>query len=272
MGEITPNTGNLPIPAEFVQHASDRLGLPDNHPVVLEHARILHELTIKDSEILELRVKLDRAQKDPLTGFWLRGPGFENVEQLMSIVENNLAGLGKELENAPNALLAIGLDVEAMHYTNNWYGQQAGDARLIYAGGELRETSNIITSSSRAIDRRAERRGEQESRLPDLHIRTGGDEFFSVYPFRETDDNTKEAVAKIITERLSRNKQKNASNLRILYKVGFFVPGTGQTPEDLYNSVDPKADMSRSEKLARPIFKIVRLGLGQYKPPLAGEL
>lgn len=256
MSEVTNGSrGSRPL-AESLQIAGEKLELPPDHPAVLEYVR--------------LERQLEEAQKDPLTGFWLPGPGFRKLEERMSVVENTLAGFNGA--DAPNALMVVVLDVEGLHYTNNWYGQLGGDARLKIAGRELREVAGIVRSSSRAHDRRSVLRGEESTREPDLLIRTGGDEMMAAMSFHEKDDNTKEAMTERVTQRLSQNKAQNAPNLRILYGVGFFTPGTGQTPEDLYHSAEPKARMSQRQKLARPIFKIVRLGLGQYRPPARGEL
>jgi GGDEF domain-containing protein len=281
MTEVVSGSGEPSKSIDITQLAQE-LGLPETHPAVVAHARALselkaknEELQAKDEKLFELKKRLDDAEKDPLTGFWLRGPGFRQVEEFMSIVENNLAGLNDNVdgaEDAPNALMAIGLDLEGLHYTNIWHGQRGGDARLIRVGSELREAADIVRQSARMRDRRAEAREGEDRRKQDLLIRTGGDELMAVLLFRETDENTKTVMTERITQRLSRHKLENAPNMRIIYRVGFFEPGIGQTPEDLYHSVEPKAAMSRKEKLARPIFKIVRLGLGQYRPPTSGEL
>jgi len=239
-------------------------GLEPDHPLVLAYAAVLREKEFKQSENDYLRLELDNAQRDPMTGFWWRGPGFSRVEDMISTVENNRAGLGDD--DGPNAILGIGLDVEALHYTNNWYSQKGGDARVVIASRELREVSGILKDSLRTSERRTKSRGESDSRISDVLTLTGGDEFMAALAVTLSPEETEAAVATTVIERLAERKNQNIPNTRILYRAGFFVPG--QNAEDFYHSVDPKAHFSRAEKLSRPIFKIVRLGLGHYRPPL----
>jgi hypothetical protein len=183
---------------------------------------------------------------------------------MISLVENARAGLGDD--NSPNAIFGMGLDVEALHLTNNGYGQSGGDARVVFGSRELREVSGILKDSLRTSDRREKPRGEAESRIHDILIRTGGDEFMAALGVRLSPEETEEMIASTVIDRLAERKKQNIPNTRILYRAGFLAPG--QNAEDFYYAVDPKAHFNRMERLSRPIFKVVRLGLGQYRPPL----
>jgi hypothetical protein len=256
-----------------------RFGLDPSHPAVEAHARALAEIEEKQSEIDRLAIELDEASHDPLTGFWLKGPGFSKVGDLISVVENNRAGLGDG--DGPNAILGIGLDVEGLHYTNNWYGQKSGDIRLVQASRELRGVAEILQETVRTGARRhaqeqpsdePDRRGGSADRRhgdfsnADVLIRTGGDELMAALPVSLTSKEMEEAVARAVLGRIADRKNQNMPDLRILRRVGFYQPG--QTAEDFYHFVEPKAHFSRRRKLARPIAKVARLGFGQYRPPI----
>lgn len=250
--------------SEGIEAIAETFGLESTHPIVLAYVEALNDNENKQAEIDTLKLELDRAQRDPMTRFWWRGPGFSKLESMISMVENNRAGLGDA--DGPNALLGIGLDVEALHYTNNWYSQRGGDARIVFASRELREVSGVLRDSLRTFDRRKTSRDETTSRENDLLIRTGGDEFMAALAVTISPEHSEEEIAATIIERLAERKNQNIPETRILYRAGFFAPG--QNAEDFYHSVDPKAHFSRMERLSRPIFKVVRLGLGHYKPPL----
>jgi hypothetical protein len=166
--------------------------------------------------------------------------------------------------------LGIGIDIEAMHHTNAWYGQKGGDARVIHAGEELRQVAETVRSAIRTGDRRNKPREVQTSRLEDILIRTGGDEIMVAMAVRLPANKTEEDIAKLVLQRLSDKKNNIIPDQRLLYATGFYR--LGQTPEEFYHSIEPKARMGRTYKLARPIFKVVRLGLGQYRPPFIGQL
>lgn len=243
--------------------------MPAGDPAVELLAGTRYDLDKKTEEVIQLKRALEIAQKDPLTGAWNRGPGFLKLEEMISLVENVQAGLVQG-EDLPNAIMGIGLDIEAMHHTNAFYGQKGGDARVIHAGRELRGVVDTVRTNLRTHDRRNEPREGQNPRLEDLLIRTGGDELMVAMAVRLTAENTEEKIAGIVIDRYADTKNMTIPDQRITYAVGFFKPG--QTPDDFYHSVEPKARMGRMYKLARPVFKVVRLGLGQYKPPLMGEL
>jgi hypothetical protein len=249
-------------------------------PVYLEQASIDAELSPEHSAVKLLAIarferdvkiaELEEAQKDPLTGAWGRGPGFRKLEAMISLIENVQAGLHDDNPDLPNSVMGIGIDIEAMHHTNTWYGQKGGDARVIHAGEELREVAHAVSGVLRSSDRRSKPREEQSSRLEDILIRTGGDELMIAMAVNVTTDRTEEDIAKLVLQRVSDKKNNIIPDQRILYATGFYRPG--QTPEEFYHSIDPKARMGRTYKLARPLFKVVRLGLGQYRPPYLGEL
>lgn len=249
---------------EAIEDIASKFGLEPTHPLVQAHAEALREIEAKQTENDSLKIELDQAQRDPMTGFWLRGPGFSRVEEMISMVENNRAGLGND--EGPNAILGIGLDVEALHHTNNWYSQKGGDARVVHASHELRDVASALQDSLRTSERREKPREESAPRVKDLLIRTGGDELMAALAVRLSPDVTEEAVAATVIKRLADRKKQTVPETRLLYRAGFFV--AGQNAEDFYHSVDPKAHFSHMERLSRPIFKVVRLGLGQYRPPL----
>lgn len=269
-GELPSNGPAMgPVPPEYLDQAALDIRMPSGDPAVQLLAKTRYELDKKTEETEELKMELEAAQKDPLTGAWNRGPGFMILEEMMSLVENVQAGL-VEGEDLPNAIMGIGIDIEAMHHTNAWYGQKGGDARVVHAGQELREVVDAVRTNLRTHDRRNEPREGHNSRPEDLLIRTGGDELMLAMAVRITEEKTREKIAGIVIDRMADTKERTIPDQRITYAVGFFEPG--QTPDDFYYSVEPKGRMGRMYKLARPIFKAVRFGLGQYKPPLMGEL
>jgi hypothetical protein len=252
---------------------------------IADYSRLLDDYENLITEHNLLGLELDEAQHDPLTGFWLNGPGLSELNEVISLVENNRAGLGDP--NGPSAILGIGLDVEGLHYTNNWYGQKGGNTRLIQASRELRDAAEVLKDSVRTqyrrqgqneqpdeSDRRSLSGDRRQGKTPptDVLIRTGGDEFMAAMAVHLTAENTEEKTVRAVLGRLSARKNQNVPGLRILYHVGFLEPG--QNAEDFYLAIDPKARMNRLTRLARPIFKVVRLGMGQYKPPIesTGEL
>jgi GGDEF domain-containing protein len=259
----------------------DRIGfmfdIDPAHLIVEAHARALAKIESRQAKIDELEAELFKAQHDPLTGFWMPGPGFEQLGEMISMVERNRAGEGDE---GPNAIFGIGMDTEALHYTNNYYSHKAGDARITFDARRLVEAADVVRESVRSRERRVlglpanhqdRRLNENDGKdrrsynSQDLLIRTGGDEFMAALAIRLTPEDKGDELARMVIGRLTALREKNIPASRILVRAGFYM--AGQTAEDFKHAVDPKAHLSRREKAARPLSKIMRLGLGHYRPP-----
>jgi GGDEF domain-containing protein len=257
------NDSDKELPEIFIHNAARELGLPLDSEAVLKHARLLQGyLEIWDLNV-ELQIKLNEAERDPLTDYWLKGPGFRKLDELISLVENTQDGL-IDAEDSPNAIFGLGIDLEGLHYTNNFYGQEAGDTRLIETSMGVAGVAEIIRETVRQRDRREQPRSGKQHRPEDIRIRTGGDEFLIACGVRLTPEHDEVDVANTIIDRMKIHKAQTIPGARILFKGGFWE--RGQKAEGFYYSVEPKVDLVRFQKLARPVVKIARLGIGQYKP------
>ena len=177
----------------------------------IENAR-LHQL------VCQLQPFRAMAYRDPLTGLWNRRYFDERFAE----------ELGRANRAPVRCFTVMAIDINELKRINDRDGHRAGDRAIAWAAGFLRQTF----------------------RAHDIVCRTGGDEFYVLFP--DIDRAAARAIVRRLKECLAQARRENPAGPGLSVGTATF-PGEARTPELLMEIADHAMYTDKREQKAARI-------------------
>lgn len=256
----------------FIVSTAQQTGLETSHPYVLAIAEANYRAARFEQALIaaEETVRQQDAEREELiydhdTGLLLFGPAIKLGNLLLNEVNRNLNSPDVDDPRAPNALMAAGIDIEALHIINNRWGDTGGDAAIGAAADTLIDAADYLNATFRTQERREAiwRRGEVPRHTDIIARRQKGDELFALVAFHESPDFPRLKMQEITERRFKYARRPNGKRLYLHSAVAFFDPDIDKNVEGLLERADPKA-ITSGEKAVRFWRKIGRAATLKY--------